>query len=290
MKKNIIRNALFLLFLTLTVSKANPFVEIAVEKDRFLKYEPVYLEINFNVNALPEGYFMSGLRDSRAMIGLVVVDPSGEKVGYQAPMKLFTMEMPDAIFFETLLISRNNFLFGKAGRYILFLVDKRNGLQISNSLSISIMEATSGDDHYIQQEIETHPIDYAMFVDLEGGDQFAYGKKIVEEMFKRKTAFHTVAAALLAINSSQLKYDYKNKKIERDKDISAVEKYFPDMSENSYVPKHLKLQASTIVIDQFNKKDVPDKLKNKIKDVAKRYDKEIKRSSRYKQLEPFLAN
>jgi hypothetical protein len=287
MKKDIIRNTLLLFFLTLSVSYANPFVEIAIEKDQFLKYEPVYLEINFNVNALPGGYFMSGLRDSRAMIGLVVVDPSGKKVEYQAPMKLFTLDTPDVTFFETLLISRNDFLFGMAGSYILFLVNKRDGMQISNSLSISVIEATGGDDLYIQKEIEAHPGDYTMFVDLEGGDQFAYGKKIVEEMYKRKTAFHTVAAALLVINSSQLKYDYKNKRIERDKDISAVEKYWPEMSESSYLPKHLELQAATIVVDQFNDKDVPDKLKNKIKDVAKRYNKEIMRNSKYRQLETF---
>lgn len=287
MKNNILRNALILIFFTMAVVNANPFVEIAVEKDRFLKYEPVYLEINFDVNALPDGYFMSGLRDSRAMIGLVIVDPSGQKINYQAPMVLFSMDNPDATFFETLLISRSDFLFKMPGNYILFLVNKRDGMQISNNLSISVTEATGGDDLYIQNEIEAHPGEYSMFVDLQGGDQFVQGKKIVEEMYKRKTAFHTVAAALLAINSSQLKYDYKNKRIERDKDMAAVEKYWPDMSESGFLPKHLKLQAASIVVGQFNEKDIPKELKSKIKDVAIKYTKEIKRSSQYRQVEIF---
>lgn len=290
MKKDIIKNALVLLSFALTVSNASPLIEIAIEKDQYLKYEPVYLEINYNTDALPTGYVVTGLRDSRSMTGLVVVDPAGKKMSYQAPMKLFTIDTPDATFFETLLISKNDFLFGMAGSYTLFLVNKRDGVQISNSLSISVKEATDDDDLYIQREIAAHPGDYAMFVDLEGGDQFAYGKKIVEEMYKRKTSFHAVASTLLAINSSQLKYDYKNNRVERDKDITAVGKYWPDMNGNSFVPKHLKLQASAIILDQFSEKEVPDKLKNRIKDVAKRYGKEIKRSGQYAKLTPFVTN
>lgn len=290
MKKYIPKYVSALLFLLLSFPDAGQFVKITVEKDKFLKYEPVYMEINFDLNYLPEGYFMSGLRDSRAMVGLVILDPYGNRIYYQAPMKLFTMNTQDVTFFESLLISKNDFLFENTGNYTLFLVDKKSEEQISNSINIYINEATIGDDIEIQNKIKNNPIDYAMFVDLEGGDQFTYGKEIIEEMYKRKTSYHTVAATLLAINSAQIKYDWKNNKIARNKDISAVENYLPDITGKCYIPKYLKLQAATIIMDQFNEKDLSDKIKVKINTIGKMYNKEIKRSSRFKAIESHSSN
>lgn len=285
MKTITIKSILFLFTLTLFSSSANAFVELDIEKKQFLKYEPVYIEIRFDTNAIPDGFYISDLRDSKAEISLLVVDPSGKKSVYSAPIQVSRFkEETDFTFYETLLLSRNNFLFGTPGAYVLVIVDRNSGAQISNSLVISIVDATGNDDRYIQDEIEKHPSDYAMFVYLEGGDQFSFGKKIVEEMFKRKTGYHTVAGSILAINSSQIKYDWKNNRIERDKDIAAVKKYFPENSVTSYQPKHLKLEVSRMVMDNFSDTDIPDDLKNKIKEVAKKYNKEVKGSRRYESL------
>jgi hypothetical protein len=109
-------------------------------------------------------------------------------------------------------------------------------------------------------------------------------------MYIRKTSYHNIAASLLTINSSQIKYDWKSNKIERDKDIKAVETFFPYLDENNYLPKYLKLQMATIIIDQFKEKDLSEQLKTKIKNVGKRYSKEIKQSNRYRLLESFSAN
>lgn len=56
---------------------AKEAVILSTEKNDYVLYEPVYLEIQFAPERLSDDFFMSNLRDSRARIGLMFVDPQG---------------------------------------------------------------------------------------------------------------------------------------------------------------------------------------------------------------------
>jgi hypothetical protein len=132
---------------------------------------------------------------------------------------------------------------------------------------VTIEKNISNDEMSLQSKIEKHASDYGWFVHLNGGDQFEYGKEIVNEIVNKNLKYKSVAKAILAINNSEIKYDWKNKRIERDKDFKGLKELFLDNTEIKCLPNFLKWMLMNRFIDNFESEKISKELNAKILEV-----------------------
>lgn len=274
-----IRNILLWLFVTnVFVVNVNAFVSLSTEKTNYLQYEPVYIEIQYVENIVPAGFYISGLCDQAARIGLIIITPDGDTKLYNSPIQAFTMmrQTDRRNFDETLILNDGKIITASPGKYEFYLTDKQTKEKISNSIFVTVNSPKTPEEIKAIETITANPSQYGAFVYLEGGDQFSYGKNIVNYLAESNTDLQGIARTILAINSSQIKYDWVSNKIERDKDINKVLQYFPkNQSDGKFIPKYLQLRSSQMVISQFE--NIPISLKEEIKSISKKFSAEIEK-------------
>ena len=262
-----IRNCLFLNLIIIFC--AYSFIKISTDKNQYLKYEPVYLEIEYIDSLSPEGFYKGSLVDDRSDIDLVIINPTNNVIKYSPPLHIrrYANADDDNVFFETLLISDGQLIFSEVGTYILYVAEKGNRRQLSNNLNVTIEKSVSNDELHLQCEIEKHALDYGWFVYLNGGDQFEYEKEIVNVIVNINLRYKSVAKVILAINNSEIKYDWKNKRIERDKDFKGIKELFMDNTEIKCLPNILKWMLMNRFIDNFESEKISKELNTKILEV-----------------------
>lgn len=268
------------------------FVVINTEKDNYLVYEPIYLEIEFMKDKIPEGFYISALDDEISQIGLRITLPDGKQIEYSTMWKFsnFPSKEKDMIYFETVIVQKGEVITAKPGIYLLSIFNKSDNLQISNELSVQFVNPATSDQVEAIKSIQKNPNQYGLFMYLNGGDHLAEGKEIVETLAELETPVQEVARAVVAMNYSQLSYNWAKREIRREKDPVKVNNFFPKISElkkDQYMPKYLTLAASNLVLTQIDNSQLSSEVKKNIQDIKLKYTKTILEKGEFSKVKEF---
>lgn len=276
------RTILICLFIALNLYASQNFVKISSDKINYVKYEPIYLSVEYDSLLTPIGFPRKPIYDDMAGIR-IVIEKDGNKSNYnhfvRASMPL-DIENVDKHYI-TLLVNNGSVITGKSGKVKFYVIDKITELQISNVYTIIITEPSTSDEIQAMSIIERNLPSYSAFICFEGGDQFKEGKDILKELAQMSNNFGCVASLLLAINEAT-DFIPVGKPARRK---SASKSFDYSRSNNSDKgPMYLKLRLCETWITQVASQQITKDMQDYIRSTVTINKKDLMRSSQFIRL------
>ncbi|MDQ3000106.1 MAG: hypothetical protein M3Y08_02415 [Fibrobacterota bacterium] len=255
---------------------AKPVLKLTADKTQYLVYQPVYLKIErVNEPSAGEPRFIALEYQD---IVLEITYPNKEKGQYKPPMQV-CMGL-DAEFqkiaYSTLILSEGKIVTSQPGSFSIRLLDL-NGNQVSPASHFSVSLPKTVEDRKALDLINSNPQSFAWFIYLEGGDHIPNGMDITQRLAGTNSSYAGFSQSVLALNFSEVAYDFTKNKIKRDRDFEKVRALFLVGSEESN-GEYLQLRVCESMVKNFDKKNYPKEWHSRIRAVKNKYNSDLVRS------------
>jgi len=194
--------ALALSILAGACGPARAGVLLSTDKDVYLAYEPIYLEIAPD----ERGFAAKGNPLETGALALQIFPPDGPPYLFKSPITVCltanAVAERDKGYVQTLILSGSRIITARPGPYGLRMLDAQ-GDQMGPGIQVQVQAPETPDDIAAMALIAAHPSSYAAFLYLEGGDHLTAGLSVFTRLAEGKSAYAPMARGILAINYSQ---------------------------------------------------------------------------------------
>lgn len=243
-------------------------ITLSLENSTVRVYEPLFLSIE-DTRPCYAAIRFGPLGSHASDLVLMMQRPGAEPEPYRAPMQLESPPKAPGVGTgqvtgECLVLHGHRCLTSQPGTYLFWIVDRRAPDNVlSNTVTASVVEATTPEDIDAAAKIAENEGQYAAFVYLKGGEHLTAAFETMLALGDGASSYRSLARTMLAFNYCQTFYVGPESATLREKDPIKVDAFFPDPNDAS-IPQPLKQTLARLATARFDGETVPETLTAKI--------------------------